>query len=127
MLDRDGRAFQGGWVSQTIELSIEAPDLRAVSALVSEDGSLAFGRWIPGPHGVQVLLRPLRLERGAGSEGHIVDLVLSIPLGVTASLIAAWLYDRLNGRAERLRIDRTEVTIEEGEIRRVVHEHIERG
>lgn len=45
---------------------------------------------------------------------------------VGAGLIAAYLYDKLKkGRATRLRIDRTEVEIDKGEITRVLSEHIE--
>jgi predicted transcriptional regulator len=45
---------------------------------------------------------------------------------VGAGLIAAYLYDKLKkGRATKLRIDRTEVEIDKGEIARVLSEHIE--
>jgi hypothetical protein len=56
----------------------------------------------------------------------ISHFLLQLGGDVGTGLIAAYLYDKLTkGRATKLRIDRTEVEIDEGEITRVIEEHIE--
>ena len=54
-----------------------------------------------------------------------VELAISFGVGVSSSMVANWLYAKLKGRASRLRIDRREIEIEEGVIKRIIDEHIE--
>jgi hypothetical protein len=57
---------------------------------------------------------------------NTIVFVLSLPSGiVSVGTITAWLHRKLKGRATKLTIDRTEVEIEEGEIKRVLQEKIE--
>ena len=64
-------------------------------------------------------------KRGAfGAESFII-LAISFPLGVAASLLASWIYRKLNGKTSSLRIHQIQVEFEEGEIRKVVSEYIE--
>lgn len=54
-----------------------------------------------------------------------IELVLSFGIGATSSLLASWLYEKIKGRATNLRIDRTEVFINKGEIEKLIVEKIE--
>lgn len=57
----------------------------------------------------------------------ILYFTLQFGSGVVASLVANWLVGKLKGRTEKLVIDRREIEInEEGEISRIIEEHIEK-
>jgi hypothetical protein len=56
----------------------------------------------------------------------IITLALELTREVAIALLSSWLYDKLKGgRARRLIVDRVEVQITEGEIRRVLLERME--
>lgn len=75
--------------------------------------------------------------RFEGTEFHLAigfpDLVhftitigKDLAIGVASGIISAWLYNKLKGRkVEKLRIERTEVNIDKGEIKRILMEKIE--
>ena len=63
-----------------------------------------------------------KLSRRQFGYSDIIDLTLKIAEGVDAGLIARWLYDKLNGRVVKLELERTEVSLSEGEITRVLAE-----
>jgi len=73
----------------------------------------------------------MRSEGGmfAAAEGspEIIYLAFEIGKDVAIGVLAAWLYDKLKGRAEKLRIEGIDVQIDEGEIKRVLIERIEKG
>lgn len=50
--------------------------------------------------------------------------VLNIAKDIGVSIVAAWLYDKLKNKKATLRIDRTIVEIDKGEIERIIHEKI---
>ena len=56
---------------------------------------------------------------------EVLNLVLECGKDLGVALFASWLYDRLRGRRVKLQIERTEILIDEGEIRRVLTERIE--
>lgn len=63
------------------------------------------------------------IKRRAIGLPEIVNFTLVFGSGVAANLIAAWLYDKLKGRkVETVIIERTEVEIDEGQIRKVMEE-----
>jgi hypothetical protein len=57
---------------------------------------------------------------------YVFNLVAGLVSGVGVNLLSNWLYDKLRGRADVLRINRTEVEIDRDKIR-VVIEKIERN
>jgi len=63
--------------------------------------------------------------RKAFSFPQIFHLLLQVADGVGVAIAAAYLYDKLKGRNVKLRIDRLEVEIEEGTIKKVLTERIE--
>lgn len=54
-----------------------------------------------------------------------LEFLLKTGKEVAVGLLSAWLYDRLKGRAVRLRINRTEVQLDGEAIKRVLIEQIE--
>jgi len=54
-----------------------------------------------------------------------IKLILSFGTGVASSIVANHLYSKLKGRAKSIRIDRVEVELEKGSIKKVIEEHIE--
>ena len=66
----------------------------------------------------------MRLSEGAP---ETIKFVLEISGGITSiTMFAAWLYDKIKNKALKLRIDRTEIDINEGEITRIITEKIEK-
>ena len=59
-------------------------------------------------------------------EPEIITLLLGIGGGVPAGVVANWLWSKLQGRTTSLRIDRTEIEMDEGKITRYIHEKIEK-
>lgn len=56
---------------------------------------------------------------------EIAKFVLTFGSGMAAGVAANWLYDKLKGRKiEKLIIERTEVEIDQGEIKRVIEENL---
>lgn len=63
---------------------------------------------------------------GASSKAPLYILI-TFTVDVSVGLLAAWLYDKLkNYRSQDIRIDRKEIEINEGEIRRIIIEKIEK-
>ncbi len=56
---------------------------------------------------------------------EIANFVLTFGSGVASGVVANWLYDKLKEKkVEKLVIERTEVEIEQGEIKRVIEEKL---
>ncbi len=54
---------------------------------------------------------------------EIANFALTFSSGVASGVAATWLYDKLKGqKVEKLVIERTEVEINEGEIKRIIEE-----
>jgi hypothetical protein len=59
------------------------------------------------------------VQRSKGKEGGYT-FQLSFGINLAPVLLANWLYEKINGRATKLLIDRTEVPIDKNEIERVI-------
>jgi len=81
---------------------------------------------VPPPEGV-TLNYSERLQECDGATLNLVcGLVITLVVGIPASMAAAWLYDHLvKHGAKRITIDREQVTVNRGEIQRIVREKIE--
>jgi hypothetical protein len=64
------------------------------------------------------------MERKAFDFPSLMTFVLTIPADIMTGVVAAWLYDTLKGRARVIRIDRTEITLDKGEIQKILTEKI---
>ena len=76
------------------------------------------------PEGMSVQELESRAYKAVGVP-ETITLAVSVPLSVGASLAANWLYDKLRGRADRIRIDRREITLDKGEITKILEEKLD--
>jgi len=111
------------------------PRLRIPISIASSDARLAFELFAPAksveegataevPGRFTIVLASWYGTKAFGAH-EVLNLVLEVGKDVSIALFTSWLYDRLKGRPVKLRIDRTEILVEEGEIRRVLTERIE--
>lgn len=85
----------------------------------------ARGTLIEGPAGTTVRYDGQTEFRGADI-APILEFVVQFGAGVTAALVADWIIAKFRGRAEKVKINRREVDLDdEGQVRRVVDEVIE--
>lgn len=108
-----------------MNVEIDTHDRQLVSELF-ESPSLSVGQQRSIPGGATVTYQGEVIRKAVGiPETIMLTVALGTGTSVVGSLIANWLYDKLKGgRAVSLRIDRREVQIEDGEIKRVVEETI---
>jgi hypothetical protein len=76
------------------------------------------------PFGAVLTLQDV-IERKSRDFPSLMTLVLTVPVPIATNLVAAWLYDKFKGRARTIRIERTEITLDKGEIEKILIEKIE--
>lgn len=106
-----------------IILEIETEN-RALPLELFDSSELSGDTECQTPGGATLRFCSLSTRRAFG-QPETLQLILSFGSGVVSGLVANFLFQKLRGRATRLRIDRTEVQIIRGEIARVLHERIE--
>ena len=74
--------------------------------------------------GATIRFESARIKEATGFPDTI-QITLSFVSGFAASYLANWLYAKLNGRATKIRIDRQEIEIDRGKIKKVLREKIE--
>jgi hypothetical protein len=66
------------------------------------------------------------IEQLAVDFPSIIEItIITFATQVAAQVVASWLYDKIKGRAVKLRIERTEVGIDKGQIERILTEKME--
>ena len=81
-------------------------------------------REIPG--GGTITMGRMLIRKGADFP-RVMEVVLSLGRDVTVGIVAAYLYDKLKGRKDKIQsmtINRREVHLEKGEITKVIEEEI---
>lgn len=76
---------------------------------IGDDASLKYGGTL------------IRLQEGIP---EVIGFILTITRDIGVGIVSAWLYDKLKNKKATLRIDRTIVEIDKGEISRVIQEKI---
>lgn len=77
------------------------------------------------PEGVSVIKPPITITKGYGAEEIAVTVVIGFATGIPASLVAAWLYDKLKyHRSNQISINRREIHMSEGELTKIIEETI---
>lgn len=110
-------------VDGMMEIKIRTYDGQLVFDLLGKP-SASFGDRIEIADHVSLIYNGTIKRRAIGLL-EIVNFTLVFGSGVAASLIAAGLYDKLKGRkVETVIIERTEVEIDEGQIRKVMEERV---
>jgi len=85
--------------------------------------SPAPGVGYPIPEVGTLIYQPTIKRKSLGG-GEIFEFVLTFSSGVASGVVANWLYSTLRSRVSSLTINRVEVQIDEGEIKRVIEEQI---
>ena len=67
----------------------------------------------------------MAVQRSKGIEGRYIFL-LNFGINLVPGLLAAWLYEKIHGRATKLLMNQTEVPIDKIEIERVITEQIKK-
>lgn len=72
-----------------------------------------------------VLIYRGSLKKLAVGLPETISFTLDIGKGIAIGVVATWLYNKIKNRSVKLRINRTEIEISEGEITRILREIIE--
>jgi len=107
-----------------MNIEIESGDPRLAWELMNSS-SLEPGQKHIISKGAELTYQHIYQKRGLDFPA-IISLTLDIGEGVAIGVIVAWLYDKIKGKASKLTIDRTEVHIDAGEIKKVITEKIEK-
>ncbi len=107
-----------------MQIEIETRDIRVAFDILGTPGRLTSGTSVLAPGGATLTFGGL-VERRALGVPEVLEFIVNCSVDIEISLLAAWLYEKVRGRATRLRINRVEIQIEEGEIKRVFSEQIE--
>jgi hypothetical protein len=107
-------------------IEIETHDKELEFDLMSNPSALQQGVEVILPDGSKLAWQPGELRKGFGLP-KILHYLLVYGRDVSAGVLGSYLYEKLKGRATVLRVDRQEIQIEEGEITRIITEHIEKS
>ena len=108
-----------------IRIEVDTHDRQLGWDLFDSPRSLGEGTTAELPNGLKLNCESLLVRKAAVSP-ETLTFIVTFASGVGSGLVANWLYDKLKGRTDKLRIERTEVEVEQGQIRRVISEKIER-
>lgn len=107
-----------------VRMRIDTDDLRVAFELMGTNGSLAPGAVATTPEGATVRFDRVVGEEDRGPSGF--DFVVDRG-GSDAGQLADWLYRRLNGLVDRVRIERESVPLDPNRLRRVLADHLGTG
>ena len=85
---------------------------------------LSSGDKSPIPGNAYIEYQNTYIRKALGAS-ETVKFIITFGSGVGASLVATWLYNKLKGRMNSLRINRRIVELDKGEIARVIEEEID--
>jgi hypothetical protein len=120
------QAFGSGRGNGTVRVEITTRDEHAlIDALLEGAGpEVRFPGPISAPSGVSASIESVSMHKGVGFP-EVVSILMQFGGTVAAGVVVNWLWDKLKrGKAERLSIDRREITLDQGEITRIVDETI---
>ncbi len=107
------------------ELEIETNDREFIMELLGTSDGLRCGRQIEIPGGAILHFRGI-IGRKDFDSSKIFEFTLSFGIGVSTGIVANWLYEKLNRRIPKIRINRHEIHINKGEIEKIIIEEIEK-
>jgi len=77
------------------------------------------------PSGVSFNLPVISSNKDMSAADIAVTIVINIATGVPASLVAAWLYDKLKqGRSDQISINRRVINLSDGKVTQIIEESI---
>lgn len=108
-----------------MQLEIETRDRQLAYEILGTPNEVSSGSFVSVPGGGRLTFEYLTAYKALDipeTLHFIVDVTTNLEVG----LLSAWLYEKVRGRTTRIHINRIEVQVEEGEIKRVLLEQIER-
>jgi hypothetical protein len=93
--------------------------------VLNVDRDLADSMAATAPAGVRVQI--VTLKPLSAGQSEILGLFISLARDVSVGVFSAWLYDKIKGKPAKIEYRRKEIHCEQGEIRRVVEEHLTIG
>lgn len=108
----------------SVMLEIETNDRKLEWDLLGSPKVLLAGVSVTLPDGSVLAWQPGILRKGHGFP-QVIRFVLTVGRDVGIGVLGNYIYGKLRDRATKLRVDREEIQIEEGEIVRIITEHIE--
>lgn len=113
-----------------VRIEIETNDKQLDFDLLGTKNSISRGMEKSIAEGVSVRYEGTEFRKAVGLP-DIIHITIAIAegmaIGIVSGLISAWLYDKLNGRSvEKIRFERTEVTLNKGEIEKILIEKLEK-
>jgi hypothetical protein len=79
------------------------------------------------PEGISVYVPPVEMKRTIDSQDIALAIITTISLGIPASVLANWIYDKIKGKAEnytKIIINKKEVRYNKGEIQKIIEEEM---
>jgi hypothetical protein len=107
-----------------LHVEVDTDDHDLAFDLMSRPELLGPGTSTEIPGYATLTVESLTMRKAFGFP-ETVELALSFGTGVASGLVANWLFAKLRGRTVSLRIERTEVQVNAGEIERIIRETIE--
>jgi len=110
-----------------MEYHIEIIGLSPLDAfkLFGQEGSLKSGSAIEIPEVGRIVYQGMIERRTVGAEA-VLELLLELGAAAGTGVAANFIYDKLKRKNSRIRIDRTEIEFEKGEIKRILNEKFEK-
>lgn len=77
------------------------------------------------PNGISPKIPPITIKKNFGAEDIAISIVISFAAGIPASIVAAWLYDKLkHGRSRQISINHREIYLDKGQITKIIEDSI---
>ena len=102
-----------------ILIEITTHDKQLSYDIIGNYSSYAVGTTIQIPGNASLTSSGI-ISRKAFAFPETLEFILTFGTGVASGMVASWLYDKLKGKATRLRIEKQEIQIDQGEIKRIL-------
>jgi len=103
-----------------MNVEIETTDQRVIFDIFGKN-SASVGDVIEIPGNAKVAYQGTEFQKVLGASS-VIRLAITFATDVASELVANWLYDKIKGKSSKLRIERTEVQIDQGKIARIIEE-----
>lgn len=107
-----------------IEIEIRTPDRKVLSDVMGQSSPSAGT--VTQIQADTTLTYKTEFLAESSDAANIFYFVLTYASGVSSSIVANWLWSKLKGKSGRVVIDRSEVEFEEGQIKRILNEKIDK-
>lgn len=108
-----------------IQIEVETHDSKLLYDLMGDQKRIEIGKKPELPDDIILFYEGSKFKK-AFNFPDVLNFTLTFGAGATSSLLANWLYEKLKGRATKLRMDHEEMEINESKIERIVERVIQK-